>query len=211
LLKQKKRDGDVYEAMRDCYTALNLDKMHLKSHFRLAKCLNDLKWFKEAKECIDIFSRRFPDYAKSQACENLVKEINNGLKKMKINESKTDGQRSQNDDSSNRQKRTKLEKDDEEMSSDENSATADQDFHHCTCSSGDSNGDSGDEEIEEKVENEGEIATATTSSSFLNDNFHKKLLNEYNFKKENPVDFKKRYCGHCNVATDIKEANYLGE
>ena len=24
-------------------------------------------------------------------------------------------------------------------------------------------------------------------------------------------DFKLRYCGHCNVATDIKEANFLGE
>lgn len=39
----------------------------------------------------------------------------------------------------------------------------------------------------------------------------KLLLKKYNKLKEDAVDFKLRYCGHCNVATDIKEANFLGE
>jgi hypothetical protein len=28
------RDGDVYAAMRDCHTALQLDPDHMKAHFR---------------------------------------------------------------------------------------------------------------------------------------------------------------------------------
>lgn len=75
------RDGDVYAAMRDCYEALTLDRNHLKSHFRLAKCLNDLKWHSDARDCIQIFCSHFPDYAKTPACENLVKEINIALNK----------------------------------------------------------------------------------------------------------------------------------
>ena len=39
----------------------------------------------------------------------------------------------------------------------------------------------------------------------------KSLLKNYNKLKQDAVDFKLRYCGHCNVATDIKEANFLGE
>ena len=39
----------------------------------------------------------------------------------------------------------------------------------------------------------------------------KMLLKKYNKLKKDAFDFKLRYCGHCNVATDIKEANFLGE
>jgi WD and tetratricopeptide repeat-containing protein 1 len=56
--------------------ALSLDSMHLKSHFRLAKCLNDLKWHNDADDCLTIFCQRFPDYSKTSACENLLKEVN---------------------------------------------------------------------------------------------------------------------------------------
>jgi hypothetical protein len=55
--------------------ALSLDSMHLKSHFRLAKCLNDLKWHNDADDCLSIFCERFPDYSKTSACENLLKEV----------------------------------------------------------------------------------------------------------------------------------------
>jgi WD and tetratricopeptide repeat-containing protein 1 len=39
----------------------------------------------------------------------------------------------------------------------------------------------------------------------------KMLLKKYNKLMKDAFDFKLRYCGHCNVATDIKEANFLGE
>lgn len=47
------------------------------------RCLSDLKWFEEADECLKIFRKRFPDYANSQACDNLIKEINTGLENLK--------------------------------------------------------------------------------------------------------------------------------
>ena len=161
--------------------------MHLKSHFRLAKCLFDLKWYKEAKECIDIFARRFPDYAKSHACENLIKEINNELKKLKLNENSDKNKTKSN------QKRTKLsheaaDRNDEEMSENEKESDGNEEEHESAHSHS------------SESENESE-----------RQQYDKKLLKEYNQLKENAIDFKKRYCGHCNVATDIKEANYLGE
>lgn len=69
------RDGDMYAALRDCHTALKLDLNHLKAHFRLAKCLNELSWSKEAFECLSHFKNKFPDYASSRACEQLDKDI----------------------------------------------------------------------------------------------------------------------------------------
>ena len=69
------RDGDLYAALRDCQTALRLDINHLKAHFRLAKCLHELAWPKEAFECLNHFKGKFPDYAKSRACEQLDKDI----------------------------------------------------------------------------------------------------------------------------------------
>jgi len=69
------RDGDVYAALRDCYTALQLDVNHVKAHFRLARCLYELSWTTEALECLLIFKAKFPDSASSKTCEALEKDI----------------------------------------------------------------------------------------------------------------------------------------
>lgn len=69
------RDGDVYAALRDCYSAINLDDSHIKAHFRLAKCLFELSWPEEALDCLQFFKSRFPDYAASPNCEALEKDI----------------------------------------------------------------------------------------------------------------------------------------
>ena len=69
------RDGDLYAALRDCHSALHLDPNHLKAHFRLARCLFELSWPQEAFDCLQQFKNKFPDYAKSNACEALDKEI----------------------------------------------------------------------------------------------------------------------------------------
>ena len=69
--------------MKDCYQALQLDSQHMKSHFRLARCLSDLKWFEEAESILGTFRERFPDYANSQACDNLTNEIQLGLNNQK--------------------------------------------------------------------------------------------------------------------------------
>lgn len=77
------REGDIYAAMCDCYKALEIDNMHLKSHFRLAKCLNELGWFADAKECLRIFSARFPSYARTNAFDNLLQEVDQNIRKSK--------------------------------------------------------------------------------------------------------------------------------
>ncbi|CAL1543216.1 unnamed protein product [Lymnaea stagnalis] len=72
---KRKWDGDLYAALRDCYLALTLDPHHMKAHFRLARCLFELAWSQEAFDCLNHFKHRFPDYAKSHACETLDRDI----------------------------------------------------------------------------------------------------------------------------------------
>lgn len=72
---KRKWDGDLYAALRDCHSALQIDPNHLKAHFRLARCLYELSWPQEAYDCLQQFKSKFPDYAKSNACETLDKDI----------------------------------------------------------------------------------------------------------------------------------------
>ncbi|XP_022295341.2 WD and tetratricopeptide repeats protein 1-like [Crassostrea virginica] len=72
---KRKWDGDLYAALRDCHSALQIDPNHLKAHFRLARCLYELSWPQEAYDCLQQFKNKFPDYAKSNACETLDKDI----------------------------------------------------------------------------------------------------------------------------------------
>lgn len=73
------RDGDHYDALRDCLKALTLNPGHLKAHFRLARCLFELKYLAEALECLDDFRGKFPEQANSSACNALDKDIKAAL------------------------------------------------------------------------------------------------------------------------------------
>lgn len=73
------RDGDHYDALRDCLKALSLNPGHLKAHFRLARCLFELKYVSEALECLDDFKGKFPEQAHSSACDSLDKDIKAAL------------------------------------------------------------------------------------------------------------------------------------
>lgn len=73
------RDGDHYDALRDCLKALTLNPAHLKAHFRLARCLFELKYVSEALECLDDFKGKFPEQAQSSACDCLDKDIKAAL------------------------------------------------------------------------------------------------------------------------------------
>ena len=226
--------------MRDCYIALNLDRTHLKSHFRLAKCLNDLKWHREAKECLDIFVSRFPDYAKSQACDNLVNEISNELEKLRANEKKNkppkrtrlgesfnenfahlDSQSGEEEEvATGRQiKCNDDNKDDDNVGNDESSNEVSDDEAEDE-SEGDQLSSSNLKDKKQraakkkrlnKIESSSSAKKSTLKESDKANVNNNRLVKEYNELKESPIDFKKRYSGHCNVATDIKECNYLGE
>lgn len=74
--------GDTYAAIKDCYKAIKLDPSHVKSHFRLAKALMDLKRAREAHECILYFKAKFPRHAKSHAVCLLEKDIKLALDSM---------------------------------------------------------------------------------------------------------------------------------
>ncbi|XP_041979806.1 WD and tetratricopeptide repeats protein 1 [Aricia agestis] len=71
--------GDTYAAIRDCYRAIKLDSNHVKSHFRLAKGLMDLKRAREARECLLYFKDKFPKHAASHAVFLLQKDIATAL------------------------------------------------------------------------------------------------------------------------------------
>uniref|UniRef100_A0A3P8PPG8 WD and tetratricopeptide repeats 1 n=1 Tax=Astatotilapia calliptera TaxID=8154 RepID=A0A3P8PPG8_ASTCA len=76
---KRKWDGDHYDALRDCLKALSLNPGHLKAHFRLARCLFELKYVAEALECLDDFKGKFPEQAHSSACDALDKDIKAAL------------------------------------------------------------------------------------------------------------------------------------
>ncbi|XP_077976925.1 WD and tetratricopeptide repeats protein 1-like [Glandiceps talaboti] len=72
---KRKWDGDMYAGLRDCHNALSLDITHCKAHFRLAKCLFELTWMKEALDCLRQFTQNFPEYAKNETFEQLDRDI----------------------------------------------------------------------------------------------------------------------------------------
>lgn len=53
--------GDMYEALRDCRRALNLDPSYVKAQFRMARALNEMGFVKEAEDCLKEMKLRFPE------------------------------------------------------------------------------------------------------------------------------------------------------
>ncbi|KAK7019403.1 WD and tetratricopeptide repeat protein [Halocaridina rubra] len=78
-LMKRKWEGDIYAALKDCFTALDIDPHHVKAHFRLARCLHQLGRNIEAQACLDEFKTMHPDHSTSPACTALTNEINNAL------------------------------------------------------------------------------------------------------------------------------------
>lgn len=58
-----------------------------------------------------------------------------------------------------------------------------------------------------------QASTLTTSNILTNENYDMK--SQFNYRElnrylSNAFDYSKRFCGHCNMNTDIKEANFFG-
>ncbi|XP_045611608.2 WD and tetratricopeptide repeats protein 1 isoform X1 [Procambarus clarkii] len=74
-LMKRKWEGDIYAALKDCFTALDIDPHHVKAHFRLARCLHQLGREQEAQLCLNEFRRQHPDHSASPACTTLAHDI----------------------------------------------------------------------------------------------------------------------------------------
>jgi hypothetical protein len=128
-LMKRNWDGDFYAALLDCYRALSLDRMHLKSHFRLVRCLFELKWYQEARQCMDMFVKRFPDYANTNACDALADEINKQLKKLSSEKSRAS---TTEDESENEYDRFVTKKSKRDNTDDESSTESETDVNEAT-------------------------------------------------------------------------------
>ena len=73
------RDGDVYAALRDCRTAVQLDPSHSKAYFRQARCLFELKWYEEANICLESFKEKFVDSLNGYSLKRLEEELSQKL------------------------------------------------------------------------------------------------------------------------------------
>ena len=73
-------DGDVYAALRDCYSALSINPSYAKASYRLTKCLYELRWLKEAKLCLKAFKSKHPTYAEQPICTDLERDIKSAIK-----------------------------------------------------------------------------------------------------------------------------------
>ncbi|XP_064474167.1 WD and tetratricopeptide repeats protein 1-like [Ornithodoros turicata] len=92
-------DGDMYAALRDCHVSLQLEQDYVKAHLRLARCLYELRWTKEALECLQAFKLKFPDHALGQTCQALDRDIKAAIFSKTENDSE-EGSRSESQSSS---------------------------------------------------------------------------------------------------------------
>ena len=53
--------GDVYQAVRDCQRAIDIDFNYFKAYCRLARCLYDLNWPVDSLRVLDFMRQHFPE------------------------------------------------------------------------------------------------------------------------------------------------------
>jgi WD and tetratricopeptide repeat-containing protein 1 len=78
-LMRRKYLGDVYEALRDCHRALQLDPFYLKAHFRLSRSLYEINQLTLSSDCLQELKRRFPSHENDQSVKMLEQDINQAL------------------------------------------------------------------------------------------------------------------------------------
>ncbi|XP_015113743.1 WD and tetratricopeptide repeats protein 1 [Diachasma alloeum] len=129
---KRRWDGDIYAALRDCQTTLLLDPDHVKAHFRLARCLNDLHRPTEAYKVIQDFQEKYPEYNSNVAHKALKKDIKDA------------------------------------------------------------------------------ISSESDNGTTINNSYLTQVSSYEQEWRRRAIDYKQRFCGHCNTTTDIKEANFFG-
>lgn len=171
------RDGDVYSALRDCHEALKLDRLTIKAHLRIVRCLVELSLLDESLSYLSAFKLAFPDHANSSSCAALESDI---ARKSKNGEKRNGAKTSTTPPRS--------------------SSSSPSGFLRSS-----ENGGGGGDNI-------GLSSSSSSSSSSLPPTGAASGEKKGGGDRSPPecYDYYRRYCGHCNTTTDIKEANFFG-
>ncbi|KAJ0026363.1 hypothetical protein Pint_08433 [Pistacia integerrima] len=224
LLLKRKWKNDAYIAIRDCYNARRIDNASFRAHYHMSEALEQLSKYKEALEfalaaqCLDPSNSSV-----AEKVENLKKQIaaaestknkkaNDGaarpeprsgrvlslsdiLYRSEVNsDASQDGPRSEREDSDYDEE---LEVDFEtSISGDEGRDVESNVLHGSLNLRIHRRGDASKE-----IGGNGSCGSPASSSQ-----------NDWTpYQPEAVIDMKRRFVGHCNVGTDIKQASFLGQ
>ncbi|CAH2073149.1 unnamed protein product [Thlaspi arvense] len=216
LLLKRKWKNDAQMAVRDCQYARRIDASSFKAHYYMSEALQQLGKCKEALDFATAAQQLKPSDADIVAkVESIKRDLQAaGAEKDEEPEGGTARVLSLSDilyrseansDSSNDMSRSEREESDydEEL---------EVDIHPSMSDDGrdpDSNAMRGSLNLrihrvadDKPLENTGDNASSGTASSSQN--------GRTSYQPEGAIDMKRRYVGHCNVGTDIKQASFLG-
>ncbi|XP_010519610.1 PREDICTED: WD and tetratricopeptide repeats protein 1-like [Tarenaya hassleriana] len=219
LLLKRKWKNDVHMAVRDCQNARSIDASSFRAHYYMAEALQQLGRCKEALDfAIAAQSMNPPSNADIVTKVESIKRDLEAVDAEKNDKTKVQTARvlslsdilyrsEANSDTSHDMPRSEREESDydEELELDiETSGSGDEGRDV------ESNALSGGLNlrfhriVDRAAENAGSNGSSgPPSSSSQND--------ETSYQPEAAIDMKRRYVGHCNVGTDIKQASFLGQ
>lgn len=88
-LMRRKYLGDVYSALKDCQTALELDPHYIKAHFRMARALLELDHLCMSTMCLEELKKRFPSHTDNHGVLMLEKDIHQAFIQTKVPEERS--------------------------------------------------------------------------------------------------------------------------
>uniref|UniRef100_A0A1J3IXC2 WD and tetratricopeptide repeats protein 1 n=1 Tax=Noccaea caerulescens TaxID=107243 RepID=A0A1J3IXC2_NOCCA len=219
LLLKRKWKNDAHMAVRDCQKARRIDASSFKAHYYMSEALQQLGRCKEALDFATAAQQLKPSDTDIVAkVESIKRDLQAaGAEKNEEPEGGTARVLSLSDilyrseansDSSHDMSRSEREESDydEELEVDIQTSMSDDEGQDP-----DSNAMRGSlnlrihrvDDDNKPVENTGDNASSGTASSSQND--------RTSYQPEGAMDMKRRYVGHCNVGTDIKQASFLGQ
>ncbi|CAF1787323.1 protein ALTERED SEED GERMINATION 2 [Brassica napus] len=218
LLLKRKWKNDAHMAARDCQNARRIDASSFKAYYYMSEALQQLGKCKEALDFATAAQQLKPSDADIVAkVESIKRDLQAaGAEKKEEPEGGTGRVLSLSDilyrseansDSSHDMSRSEGDQSDydEELEVDIQTSMSDDEG-----GDPDSNAMRGSLNLrihrvsdDKPIENSGDNGSSGTASSSQND--------RTSYQPEGAIDMKRRYIGHCNIGTDIKQASFLGQ
>ncbi|CAN8299158.1 unnamed protein product [Cochlearia groenlandica] len=218
LMLKRKWKNDAHMAVRDCQNARRIDPSSFKAHYYMSEALHQLGKFKEALDFAIAAQHLNPSNADIVAKVESIKKDLQAAGAEKNDETKGGTTRvlslsdviyrsEANSDSSHDMSRSERDESDydEELEVDIEASMSDDEGQDAN-----SNATHGSLNLrihragdDKPAENNGDNAPSGTASSSQNDRTA--------YQPEGAIDMKRRYMGHCNLGTDIKQASFLGQ